>query len=180
MDSLYGFLRHLSLAVHRNFILAHAAAHLNAESFWCQQCRVRSVSPSLLTSLNFGSRCHLSGDKSALTKSNQGYSVQFGSVPSLDRLGHRGDMRDDLAEILFQPFLQKALVGSSCLGRDVHSFTLSIQHFLCQPQRRPATLQWGALKDDFGEAVTAWGNPYPPRTLRLFLSSLRSYTQKVN
>ena len=34
----------------------------------------------------------------------------------------RGDMRDDSAEILFQSFLQKALVSSSGLGKDVHSF----------------------------------------------------------
>ena len=34
-------------------------------------------------------------------------------------MGHRGDMRDDSAEILFQSFLQEALVSSSGMGRDV-------------------------------------------------------------
>ena len=38
-----------------------------------------------------------------------------------------GDMRDDSAEILFQSFLQEALVSSSGMGRDVHSWMLSIQ-----------------------------------------------------
>ena len=66
------------------------------------------------------------------------------SVQSLDRLGRRGDMRDDSAETLFQSFLQEALRSSgpsavrSCgMGRDVHSLMFSIQHFLCRPRRRP-------------------------------------------
>ena len=50
----------------------------------------------------------------------------FSLVQSLDRFGHHGDMRDDSAEILFRSFLQEALVGSSGLGRDVHSLMLSI------------------------------------------------------
>ena len=49
-------------------------------------------------------------------------------------------MRDDSAEILLQSFLQKTLVSSFAMGRDVHSLVLSIQ---------------GALKDGFGEAVAA-------------------------
>ena len=63
-------------------------------------------------------------------------SVQFSSVQSLDRLGRRGDMMDDSAEILLQFFflLQEALVNSSGTGRDVHSLMLSIQHFLCRPR----------------------------------------------
>ena len=36
-------------------------------------------------------------------------------------------MRDDSVEILFQSFLQKALVSSSGMGRDVHSLMLSVQ-----------------------------------------------------
>ena len=47
-----------------------------------------------------------------------------------------GDMRDGSAEILFQSFLQTALVSSSGTGRGVHSLMLSIQHFLCRPQQR--------------------------------------------
>ena len=46
-------------------------------------------------------------------------------------------MTDDSAEILFQSFLQEALVSSSGIGRDVHSFTLSIWHSLCWPLCRP-------------------------------------------
>ena len=45
----------------------------------------------------------------------------FSSVQSLDRLGRRGDIRDDSAEILLQTFLQEALMSSSGMGRDVHS-----------------------------------------------------------
>ena len=48
-----------------------------------------------------------------------------------------GKMTDDSAEILLQSFLQEATVSSSGMGQDVHSLTLSIQHFLCQPQHRP-------------------------------------------
>ena len=62
---------------------------------------------------------------------------QFVSVQSLDRLGRLGDMKDDSAEILFQSFLQEALVSSSGMGRDVHSLILSAQYFLGQPGRRP-------------------------------------------
>ena len=46
-------------------------------------------------------------------------------------------MRDDSAEILFQPFLQEAFVSGSCMGKNVHSLMLSIQHFLCQPRCHP-------------------------------------------
>ena len=61
---------------------------------------------------------------------------QTSSVQSLDRLDRRGNMRDGSVEILFQSFLQEALVNSSGMGRDVHSLMLSIHHFLCRPQRR--------------------------------------------
>ena len=60
-------------------------------------------------------------------------SVQLCSDQSLDRFGRRGDMRDDSTQILFQPFLQKAIVSSFGMSRDVHTLTLlmlSIQHFL--------------------------------------------------
>ena len=50
-------------------------------------------------------------------------------------------MRDDSAEILFQSFLQKVLVSSSGLGKDVHSLMLP-------------TIQ-GTRKVGFGEAVMA-------------------------
>ena len=48
------------------------------------------------------------------------YDIRQGSVcsvKSLGRLGHWGDMRDDSAEILFQSFLQEALVSSSGMGK---------------------------------------------------------------
>ena len=64
--------------------------------------------------------------------------VQFCPVQPLDRLGRRArNMTDDSAEILFQSFLQGAIVGNSGMGSNVHSFALSIQHFLCRPRRRP-------------------------------------------
>ena len=55
-------------------------------------------------------------------------------------MGGLGDTRDYSAETLFQSFLQKTIVSSLAMGRDVHSLVLSIQ---------------GALKDGFGEAVAA-------------------------
>ena len=62
-------------------------------------------------------------------------------------------MRDNSAEILSQSLLQKALVSSSGMGRDVHSLMMSIQHFLLPTTASPILL--GALKDGFGEAVVA-------------------------
>ena len=62
-------------------------------------------------------------------------------------------MRDESAEIPFQSFLLETIVSMS---RDVHSLTLSIQHFVfCGPRASP-TLQ-GALIDAFEEAVVARG-----------------------
>ena len=46
------------------------------------------------------------------------------------------------------------------MGRDVHSFTLSIQHFLRRPRRLDPTLQ-GVLKDGLGEVVVACDMPEP-------------------
>ena len=51
--------------------------------------------------------------------------------------GKGRSIRDDSADILFQSFLQRAVVNVSGMVRDVHSLTLSIQYFLCRPQRRP-------------------------------------------
>ena len=59
------------------------------------------------------------------------------SIQSPDRLGRRGDMRDDSADILFQSFVQEAHVSSSRMGRVVHPLTVSIRHFLCRPRLRP-------------------------------------------
>ena len=85
-------------------------------------------------------------------KEHQGI-LSICSVQFLNRLGRRKDMRDDLAEILFQSFLQGALVSSSGMGRDVYSLMLSIQHFLFLPWRRPSS------SDGFGEAVVACDMP---------------------
>ena len=72
-----------------------------------------------------------------------------------------GDIRDDSAEILFQPFLQEAIVSISGMGRDGHSLILSIQYFLWWPWHRPP------FKDGFGEAVMAYDMP---RTMQVSVS----------
>ena len=61
----------------------------------------------------------------------------FSLVQFAVQLGCRGNMTDDSAEILFQSFLQEALLNISGMGRDVRSLMLSFQHILCRPQRRP-------------------------------------------
>ena len=53
------------------------------------------------------------------------YKTQFSSFKSLDRLGHRGNMREDSAAVL-SLFLQEALVSSAGMVSNVHSLTLSI------------------------------------------------------
>ena len=73
--------------------------------------------------------------------------------PFSDRLGHRGDMKDDPAEVLFQSFLPEVVVSSSGTGRDVHSLTLSIQHFPLLTMA--STCVQGGVEDGFGEAVVA-------------------------
>ena len=62
-------------------------------------------------------------------------------------------MRDDSAEILCQSFLQEAVVSSFGTGRDVHSLTLSIQHFPLLTMASPCVQ--GGVEDGFGEAVVA-------------------------
>ena len=83
---------------------------------------------------------------------------RFSSVQSLGRLGRRGDTRGDSAEILFQSFLQEAVVSSSGMGRNVHS---DVVHpgFPLPTTASPALL--GTLKDGFGEAVVACAMPGP-------------------
>ena len=49
--------------------------------------------------------------------------------------GGEGGGRDS-AEILFQSFLQEALVSRFGKGGDVHSLMMSIKHFLCRPRCR--------------------------------------------
>ena len=66
-------------------------------------------------------------------------NASFSSVQSPDQSGRWGDKRDNSAEIVFQSFLQKALVSSSGMSKDVHSLMLSIQHFLCWPLCHPSS-----------------------------------------
>ena len=53
---------------------------------------------------------------------------------------------NDPAESLFQPFAGEAVVSSSGVGRDIHSLTLSIQHFLRPPRPRSGELPTQKLK----------------------------------
>ena len=68
-------------------------------------------------------------------------------------------MTDDSAAILFQSFLQKALLSSSGMGRDVHSFDVVHPAFPL-PTTTPPDLK-RVLKDSFGEAVVACDMPEP-------------------
>ena len=87
-------------------------------------------------------------------------TVQFSSDQTLDRLGRRGDIRDDSAEIFFQYFLQKAIVSSSGIGRDVHSvmlwcggfFLACEDHRCCTPYAGVTHALQRTLKDGFGKA----------------------------
>ena len=77
--------------------------------------------------------------------------VQFSSVQSFERLGHRGDMRDDSAGILFQSFSagghrEQFWLGQGCLLFDV------VHPAFPLPTTASPTLQ-GDPKDGFGEAV---------------------------
>ena len=65
-------------------------------------------------------------------------------------------MRDDSAEILFQSFLQEVLVSSSGMGCPL----FGVHPAFPLPTTVSPTLQ-GALKDGFGEAVTACDMPEP-------------------
>ena len=131
--------------------------------------------------------------------------VQFNSGQSLDQhccffggcfclfvFGGR-DMRDDSAEILFQSFLQEALVSSPGIGRDVHSLKLSIQHFLSQPHRPRSKVPWSMVLERLSWHVTCLNHAHfrlltvarrdfcgPTRKLILFHTQLLVlYSKKV-
>ena len=87
-----------------------------------------------------------------------------GSVQSVERLGRRVDLRDDSAEILFQSFLQEALVNSFGKGRDVHSH---VDHPAFPLLTTASPTLKGALKNSFGEAVVACDMPKPCKFLSL-------------
>ena len=63
-------------------------------------------------------------------------------------------MRDNLEQIVFQPFLQEALVSGSGTDRDV------VHPAVPLPTTASPTFR-GALKDGFGEAVVACDMPEP-------------------
>ena len=71
-------------------------------------------------------KCSLSPQPLLILVLSNKLCTQFSSVQSLDQLGHHGDMRNDSAEILFQSFLQKALVSSSGMGRDVKKVKVKV------------------------------------------------------
>ena len=52
-------------------------------------------------------------------QASQFSSVQFSSAQTHDRLGRRGDTRDNSAEILIQSFQQEAIAGSFDMGKDI-------------------------------------------------------------
>ena len=64
-------------------------------------------------------------------------AMHISSVQFLDRLDPWNNMRDGSAEIFFKSFLLEAIASSSGMGRNVHSLTLSIPLFLCQPRLHP-------------------------------------------
>ena len=63
-------------------------------------------------------------------------------------------MRDNLEQIVFQPFLQEALVSGSGTDRDV------VHPAVPLPTTASPTLQ-GVWKDGFGDAVVACDMPEP-------------------
>ena len=79
-----------------------------------------------------------------------------GSVQSVERLGRRVDLRDDSAEILFQSFLQEALVNSFGTGRDVHSH---VDHPAFPLLTTASPTLKGALKNSSGEVVMVCDMP---------------------
>ena len=82
-------------------------------------------------------------------RGSNGPRTFFTKVQSHDQLGHQGDIRDNLAEILFQSFLQEAPVSSS--GKNEHCKTS------------------GLLTADF---ATCWQGLLTPFRILLFLSCL--------
>ena len=72
---------------------------------------------------------------------------QFRSVHFLDRLGRWGDMRHDLAELLFISLLQETFVSSSGMGRYIHYWSCpssisSADHGIAHPLRCPEGWVW--------------------------------------
>ena len=106
------------------------------------------------------------------------FYLHCSSGQSLDRMGRRGGgMRDDPAEILFQSFLQEALVSRSGMGRYVHSLMLFIQHFFCRPRCRPfSEVPWRMVLERL-----SWRVIYPNHAIVRLLTVARrgSCTQSL-
>ena len=57
--------------------------------------------------------------------------------------------------------VEGSCVNSSCMGRDVHSLMLSIQHFLCQPQHCPhCKMPWRMVLERLS-SIMMWDIPEP-------------------
>ena len=76
-----------------------------------------------------------------------------------------GDMRDDSAEILFQSFLQEALVSSSGIGQGCPLFDDAHPVFPLPTTASP--IFQGGRKNGFGEAVAEGDMPEPCTFLSL-------------
>ena len=84
------------------------------------------------------------------------------SGQSFDRLGYRGDTRDDSAEILLQHFLRKVIVRSFGIGRDVRLlFDVDGVHPAFPLPTMASPTHQGALKDGFEVAVVTGDMPEP-------------------
>ena len=100
-------------------------------------------------------------------------SVQFSPLTDWVVGGGGGGMRDDSAELLFQSFLQEALVSSFWHGQRCPLFDVVPQAFALPTTASP-TLQ-GALKDDIAESSMACDIsepckfPFPDRCQKRFL-----------
>ena len=77
----------------------------------------------------------------------------FSSVQSINRLGRRGDVKDDSAEILFQFVMQRGRCEQFWHGEGRPLFYV-VHSVVPLPTKTSPTLH-GALKDGFGEAVVA-------------------------
>ena len=62
-------------------------------------------------------------------------SLLYSPLPDRVTGGHKEWVGRDLLPVFF--FLPENISSSFGMGRAVHSFTLSVQHFLCRLQRRP-------------------------------------------
>ena len=117
--------RTMNACMYRYAYLWYLGQRAGSVYLWCRSLAARCILYRCTAALTIGVQ----------VKEHDVFFLQFSSVQSLDRLGHQGDMRADSTEILCQSFPQDAPVSSFGTGRDVHCL-MSLQHFLCGPQRR--------------------------------------------